>query len=369
MIFLQKFFLFIGVLSTQFYVFSSGLPQPSHLALLAFSFFVIIDLLYKFELNELKFIDGTKSLLLFVLYCVVLNVIFSIVEQDIEFQRSSIYMIYNLVVFFSILSYLKIEDKGELIIYASCVISLMCLFFLSVFDLGRFNYFPRFNAFFNDPNQMAFWAICTFVLVIFSNKINKYFMIVLFCMLLSIILASMSRSGLLAVIFVIVGVLFSYCTRKQLMFIFYISFVFLIGILLIQFDFSFYSIQKEGDIFDRLVNTDFREQAQIRGYGRFFDFSEYLIFGAGQGLDARFNSIFEIHSTWAGVFFYYGIIGLSFLIYFLHSIARNLEFSKLAFFMAPLFYSFSTYGLRTPIFWVILAVAFHISQESKAKNK
>lgn len=57
-----------------------------------------------------------------------------------------------------------------------------------------------------------------------------------------------------------------------------------------------------------------------RGYDRICKYPEYLLFGAGEGAHYRFaeKSLFlgEIHSSWAGVLFYYGIIDLYCSIYF-----------------------------------------------------
>jgi hypothetical protein len=60
----------------------------------------------------------------------------------------------------------------------------------------------------------------------------------------------------------------------------------------------------------RLLTTDWQSEAKLRGYFRPIDYPKYLIFGAGHGDEARFNSKHEIHSSFLSIFFYYGVFGL-----------------------------------------------------------
>ena len=107
---------------------------------------------------------------------------------------------------------------------------------------------------------------------------------------------------------------------------------------------------------NRVLNTKWVDEAKLRGYFRPFEHSQYLLFGAGQGDDARFNAAHEVHSSLLGVFFYYGVAGFILFLVFLYQVFRRLNLPEALMLSAPFVYGLFTYGLRTPIFWVLMAV-------------
>jgi hypothetical protein len=99
-----------------------------------------------------------------------------------------------------------------------------------------------------------------------------------------------------------------------------------------------------------------RTQLLVRGYIRFVEAPQFLLYGAGQGGDDRFGEfegyVYEIHSSLAAVLFYYGILGL---ILFLAFIWKLFPIKHNLLFLSPLFvYGLFTYGLRAPYFWIAL---------------
>ena len=92
---------------------------------------------------------------------------------------------------------------------------------------------------------------------------------------------------------------------------------------------------------------------------------EHLSCEIKMGADFAFHGL-EIHSTWAGVLFYYGFPGISMFIWFLKVVIERLNFYQICILMGPLVYGFSTFGLRTPIFWIVIsAVIFAIQKRSE----
>jgi hypothetical protein len=103
-------------------------------------------------------------------------------------------------------------------------------------------------------------------------------------------------------------------------------------------------------------------------------FPRYLIFGAGQGFDGRFmepfdgNVIYEVHSSLIAPLFYYGIIGFGLLYTSFYLIARDrLVGWQWLVFAAPFVYGLFTYGLRTPIFWIMLASLYTITPRHRQR--
>jgi len=116
----------------------------------------------------------------------------------------------------------------------------------------------------------------------------------------------------------------------------------------------------------RFVERDSDDSLEGRGYDRIWKFPACLLFGAGEGATDRFASkcyfLGEIHSTWAGLLFNYGIIGFALFMAFLCSIFRNLKDKRFfALLLGPFIYGFFTYNLRNWYFWVGLAIIYSSS--------
>lgn len=345
----------LSYFSSKFYIFDSGLPQPSHFLLIVLIFYFI---LFK---SKIKVNLTSNILLIFLSYVTFVNVLWCIFSDSFTYITSLIFWIFNFLTFFAITNSFKVKFSiFQNIILISFLIILICW----ILGVGRYNFNPRYNFFFNDPNQLAFWVLCS--LSIYLLKPNKMSILAISLGFL-IVMSSMSRSAILGLIFILIGYTFfykfEYDLKKILTKIFVMSFLFLSIFMIIktnQDEFKY--------ILDRFVETDVEDQADIRGYTALLKYPEYLLFGGGQGEYYRFSSTnHEIHSTWAGLLFYYGIIGFLIFIFFLWSIWKKLSFYEKIIFLAPLIYGFSTYGLRTSIFWFFISI-YVVHVESKKIN-
>ena len=353
--FFYIFLWFSGVLGSQFYIFSSGLPQPSHINCFIIILFTAFGFFTKgFDKKDRVFY---KYIFLFLGYSTLVNLIWSIIEQDPKFLLATVYWFFGVGLLVSCVKYLNSENHIK-VFKVAIFIGILILSVFSAVGLGRYNFFPRYNGFFNDPNQMAFWVICLLSVFILASSKSNSKLIILFLSGLSIyiVMASLSRSALVGLFFVIIGIYLkvqgfgSSKDFKKAMLTGFLSLCFIIGVVLYS-DFDFSSL----DIVERMLNTRFDEQADIRGYYRAIQFPEYLFLGAGQGLDFRFNSSHEIHSSWMALFFYYGFVGSVLFLLFLSKIFFRLDIAEKFIFLGPLFYGFSTYGLRTAVFWLFFA--------------
>ncbi|KAA0875742.1 hypothetical protein [Nitrincola tapanii] len=357
----MKFILwFLAISASQFYVFKSGVPQPSHLLLiLIFSYFLFADQRNIYSIFSYKYV---KPVILFFLYALFVNIFFAVINFHISFIFSILYFLFGLLTLvFVLFSLAKNESNFKPIIF-SLYAGLALLFSLTLLEIGRFDFFPRFNAFFNDPNQMAFWALCvaaSFFLLSSVYKIKIIYVASASIMLVFIILSSASRSALVGLLPMLLGLIilnkdyFGSVSTK------------LFGMILGLFFTSYFiytisGLEQTQYLMDRFVTTDTDQQLSDRGYDRFADYYQYLFFGAGQGADFRFNSTHEIHSTWAGIFFYYGLIGFYIFLHFILKIFFKLSFAEKFIYLSPLIYGFSTFGARSPIFWVFIAIAIFV---------
>lgn len=348
------YILCFGIAISQFYFFKSGIPQPAHYVIaLSFISFLVSSRHITFPNNG---IWPLKFLLAFVIYQACVNVAYFAISQDTGFVMQMLYILYGFIVFLFIFN-LYISETGVLrkITFFS-LFGLSVLFFLPFVGLGEYRFFPRYNAFFNDPNQMAFWALCVSAMCIcyFCSAQKILLAAIVFVITSYIVLLSASRSGLLGLLILFIGFFVSYIRlfkRTILPMVFGFCLAFYVIYNFVSFDSDAISF-----LTSRIDIVDADEQAKIRGYTRIIEYPEYIVFGAGHGMDTRFDGEnTEIHSTWAGVLFYYGLFGFIFFVGSLLSILQPLCLHEKFLFISPLFYSLSTFGLRTPIFWVFLA--------------
>lgn len=358
---------FSVIFFSQFYFFPSGTPQPAQIL-----FALILPFLVAWNFNYLKrslsVVLGFKFLLLFFCYALLVNLAWGVVLQDwvIAF-RPSLFWAFGVISFSLLYLGLKRSSVIKNAVAFSCLAGLVFLIISYFLGFGEYRFGSRFNGFFNDPNQMAFWCLCTFAtfFYLYEGK-SKFFLALMFFVLSILIFVTQSRSALLGLFFCFASLVVSVVSfnerrisvKKAVWSLFMLLFI--ISLVLYFLQTEYFSI-----VWNRFSSTDFSQQSDIRGYGRLLEYPNYLLFGSGQGHNYRFGSVHEIHSTWAGLVFYYGVVGFFLFFFFLLKIFLRLELSEKIMFLAPLAYSFSTYGARTPIFWVFLAAAAFAATRSK----
>lgn len=372
MIILSKFFLYAGIFLIPFYVFPSGFLQPSYILLLLFLFIWVLFKKGKLGSEAKGFLNYFFP---FYVYSLVVNLVYMFLYQEVLFLDFSKFLLFNLLISLGLISFTSFNCKfggnTEVEVLRLMVSILVLMLILWLLNLGRYSFYPRYNGFFNDPNQMAFFLICSAsIALVFVRSIWVYFLVLLLSMFL--ILLTVSRSALIGMLPLILNVFFlsgssnNRCSnnrsrRKLILSKLVFVFIFL-PILLLNMQYLL-SIEYIDVLKVRFVETDFSEQSDIRGYGRLVKYAEYLLFGAGQGLDMRFDTNLEIHSTWAAFLFYYGVIGLLGFVIPLLKIFKSLNMNHKLLFLAPMLYSFSTFGVRTPIFWIFLSVFYCLSKD------
>lgn len=350
----RLFLLLLVILLLPLYLLPSGMPQVSHWLLALFA-------VLSFFCTKGTIQDRAVLLWLwgFTLYGILVNITCSVVFDSYDFLMSSIYLLFNAISFTLISSFLcqifSNQVVRNLLIIALLFSLLMYVIFYFV-GIGRYNFKPRYNGFFNDPNQMAFWSLCVFsAIAVFSR--SKVFLVVAFLSTLIIVLASMSRSALVGIFPIILGVFFKVVYKLNFKVIIFILLGLIVAAFFIDWE-QVYDVFNLEYLFDRVQGTNTSDQLDVRGYNLPKKYPEYLLFGSGQGSLERFSRVDEIHSTWVGVLFYYGVVGLVLFAGYLWSFFKNLKFYDVLIALGPLFYSFSTYGLRTPSFFIFLAFIF-----------
>lgn len=342
---LSIYILVISFFLSQFYLWSSGLPQLSHItAIMAFVSFIVF--------NRYLSIPNIQFLNLFIIYVIINNLAwFFISHFDQSYIFSIAYWAFNYLTFLLILN---LKDSPVFIKLILLSISLSYITQLAIWFLGLGNYkfFPRYNGFFNDPNQMAFWALCTCSIYLFLSK-NKTKDLIIYSIAVFLILITLSRSALLGVPFLTIALIIKSEGSFQKKLFITIASMIIVSIAL--------TIIYNQGLLDNTIERFIRglnekdSQEDARGFNVISDYPEHFILGAGQGR-YKLYALGEIHSTWLGLLFYYGVVGSSFFFLFLYQNFRKLSISEKLLFLSPMLYGFTTYSARNTIFWFLVSI-------------
>lgn len=342
---------------SQFYFWSSGIPQFSHI-------FIMGAILLLFNKSSSINIEYSNIILLFVAYAICINFAWYLIVLDSSYMMSTIYWVFNLLFFLLMMNLNQVQinffhEKLLFLIPFSYVIEII----IWASNLGRYDFDPRYNGLFNDPNQMAFWVLSTCAIYLYISGSNSK-KIIVYSLALFLILLTMSRSASIGFLMLTLGFIFSQKgDLNKRIFVFFGTLVFF-GVL----SYFLYNMGVFDNVVLQFIEGLNQRDSQVEGRGlfSFFDYPQYLIFGAGQGAYWLYNPTGnEIHSTWLGILFYYGIVGIFLFLIFLYQIFRKLSLSNKMILLGPMLYGFTTYSARTLIFWFLLATFLLFSNNKK----
>lgn len=350
-----------GISFVPFYVLPSGLPQPSHwLIALGAGLFLFSHK----RLNTLSW-SGHTYIYILSFYIFAVNFIFSALNSNAEFLLASAYQVFNLSIYvFLCQGFAKGNIPTKFFLYCFIAAGAIQVALWLIFPYANVYFYKgaRFSGTFNDPNQLAYWAICSLSISLVCLDIGKSRLsggIGLFVAILAVSLVwiTASRSGLIGLVPGLAYLVVKLSKGRGggfglMLVVASISAMLFIYSALLSTD----EYENIGMLSSRVEKIDAAEQAEIRGYKRIIDFPSYIILGAGEGVNERFGTHNEIHSTWANLIFSYGLIGLSLFIFYLGFLFRAGGWPIFLATLGPLLYGISTHGFRTPIFWVLLAI-------------
>jgi len=372
---LNKFLIFIIVvylLLSPFYIFPSGLPQPADYVV-AFGAFVF---LFSKSFKEVVKIPVVKHLFRFIFIVSFVNFsywFYFYALQGIENRMffTPLFYIFNGIFFLLFIA--AIFENGVLnkklinIISFTIVITLIFQFFLAIigFQFGGGEESSRATLFFNNPNQLGYFALLMLSLfTILPSILRKNILVLLGLILITsyLVLYSGSRAALAGVFLLAILIVYFEGFKLKLKSLIFILIVVMSVPVFLQTDFmakNIESIQRRGE---RHLNTNITE-AEIRGYDRFWIHPEYIFYGAGEGMNKRFDSYhqMEMHSGFGTVLFSYGILGFSFFILFFYQVIKKRLLFYLLVLTPVLIYNLTHQGLRTTLFWALLASIYLIS--------
>lgn len=377
----------IALVLSPFYFGGSGKPQISHVVMAIAAILNVISTKTRVE-------KWWASGLFFAAYTMSVGLVVFVAHCDLTTLQAPLYYMFNfliwvhLVTLSSKIGTARILKSFNLTLWAVFAMELLLL----VTGTGRMYGASRAMGTFNDPNQMANWIVCvSTMLAAIGWAINRSWvnMYVAAGMATIAVAYTASRSGALGLLPLILSCcviaghwLISLVAGRKRVKIAVLTLLCVLVIVLsvcLTADPQGVALRAETTM-NRIINwlgrfrdTSSNTSFEGRGYDRLWKFPEYLLLGAGEGANYRWErrTIFsgEIHSTPAGVLFCYGLPGTFCLGTFLYKTWSGLPSRLLKFLLlAPLLYGLGTYNLRNWCLWIVFAIFNVITRHVAASH-
>lgn len=373
-----------------FYYWPSGRMQPADFVfVLSFAVWILQ--------NKGRFVVDRReiTMALFVLSTMIINGIYFFLYGDKIFIYSSAYYVYCLLVIVLMRDLMQNERflRGLMLVSA---LNLVLQLFVLFLGMGNFMWGGyRFMGTFNDPNQYAFSMFSSFIIVFLiasyfkqleSNR--KKVLVILAFLLAAFFIVEGGSTGMLLglsvfILFFLLTVLFSERTPlfQMLKFLALVVFVLIVLFVLAQ-DYETKSVDATADSSDFLVmrlfaKIDLVETGGImrlfqdRALDKLVNYPIYLLFGSGEGAHGgRFGAqMNEVHSTFPGILFYYGVIPFLILIWWIRGNLKNVSRIVIPAYLALLVESLTLAHQRQPAFWIIIMLGSLPYENPKALRK
>ncbi len=389
-------FFFLAVFLKQFYLLPSGSVGVADLVFAAAC------------LTAFSAVWGQREKLLyredlpwaiFLLFAVVINGVYFIQTRNMELPLHTMYWIYSAFLIWTFRTLYSERFMNGLCWV--CRFNIVFQLLVLLYGFGRYFYESwggsRLMGTFNDPNQFAFF-IFTMLLVLFMEYRRRAVYTVKTraafwgMFLLGVFLIGKAKStgmfvGLLAFFAVLLGQFFwDRCCHSKQRRLWWIggavcAVLLVVGIYSIWPGANFDVSQTDYTLLSRiqqkiwkLSNGNLYDLLYDRSAERLVLTPQYLLYGAGEGYFERFipydgfeqllsPGVFdvfhvnEIHSSFFDVWFSYGLIPTSILVYWIGRNVRRCAWSQLAAVLALLAESFTLMNCRQPFFWFIIVMA------------
>lgn len=363
------------------YLFPSGLPQISDMLLMLYVLYIIIT-----KRGIIHFPSKANSIILLLIglfwYQLLINLIWSTITTYDLFINCLFYL-FNTIAFI-VCCYICYEfnvDQVKQSILNGCLVS--CL--ISIIGLYIGDQSVRAIGFFNNPNQLGYHGLLLVSFVFLCAK-ERFEMKSLLIIVGSfwLIISSASKAALLGSFFLVISYYIftkeSKGKKNRIFSVFIVLIVFVVIYLLLYSDNYWISSNRQISFMrNRLFTMQTENDSDLgsgRGYNRIGEMGINLLWGMGEGGYERFSVMrgAEIHSTYASFIVSYGLIGITWLIFFFVLIVRSNSFieslRKAMILSGLLLYGISHNGIRNTLLWIFFAVVLSNDNHNEiSKNK
>lgn len=355
----------IHIMLIPLYVFKSGLPQPGDM------FIVVLAPVALFRWDgklPRSMREAFRPLLWFTLWVCLVNYSWAVLTGNFapkgpdSYLLYPVYYIYNVLVFLvAFVLYRRHRDAFlRLTVYA--VVATVYVQVLASFVMR--SSVGRGTLFFNNPNQLGYFALLAATLVALTHRRLQFKLItsgvaLTCCGYLAVV--SASRAAAAAIGILLVFLVFS--NPKIIV----MACLATIGLVAIGGPVKSALERSEARVLKHNAKrlTFFEE----RGYDRIWTHPEYLLLGAGEGGLSRFDTathvMTEIHSSAGTVIFSYGLVGTILFLIFGWRVIRGAKFRATLMLGPPMLYTIAHQGLRFTMLWVLLAIFVALKDEPR----
>lgn len=348
------------VLLTPIYVFKSGLPQPGDVFLFLLAPLSLARWDGRLDRHTSRMV---RALLWFTVWVCVVNYGWALVlwhwNSPKDYLIFPIFYLFNVAVFFSAVVLARPNPERFLRITVDVVVLTIAYQVVASFFYRTDLY--RGQVFFNSPNQLGYYALLSACLIAMAQRrlaLSRFKagFAVTGCAYLAVL--SASRASVAGILILLAVMLFSNPRT--------IILASIVGIALLSLGGPIsdaISTAEKRALEDRDPKTSFVEE---RGYDRIWNNPEYLVLGAGEGDVVRFErpgeTARELHSSFAGLWFAYGFVGLGLFGTFAFRVLRRSTLRDAVMLVPVVAYTVAHNGLRATMFWVVIA-AFVVLQQ------
>jgi hypothetical protein len=212
----------------------------------------------------------------------------------------------------------------------------------------------RSRIFFNNPNQLGYYAVLAACMVALLQRKLRLGLLVtaiglLGCLYLALLSASRAAAGGAAVVLVVCLV-----SNPRIV----LAAVPLVAALVFTGP-----VARAIESTERRVTVDqFPEHnfLEERGWGRIYDNPEYVLLGAGEGGTSRFRDSLigthEIHSSAGMLIFSYGLVGTFLFLWFAWRVLQRSRLGASLMLTPIISFTIAHHGLRDSTLWMVLAI-------------
>lgn len=346
------------------YVFKSGLPQPGDVFILILAPVALLRWNGKLPHNTR---EAFRPLIWFTVWVCIVDYTWAFITGNFGLTGTDTYLLYPLYYIYNALIFLVAvvlyRRFGDLFLRVTVYVLIATVFILVVSSFLFRASVSRGTLFFNNPNQLGYYALLAGTLIALTHRRLKFklltsSMALTGCGYLALISASRAAAGGIAILLV----LMIFSNPK---------------IIIVACLAAFGLVAVGGPVAEaidssqeRLLNHNENKLTffEERGYDRIWLNKEYVLFGAGEGGLSRFDStayvkMMEIHSSAGTIIFSYGIMGTFMFLMFTWRVIRGSKLRSAVMLVPPLLYTIAHQGLRFTMLWVLLAVFIAIKDD------
>lgn len=356
-----------------FYILSSGSLQIGD------AFIILSFLLVIFDSNVIaKFEKIDRGLYIFFAFVFFINSIYFLILKDTSFLKSILFYAFNILgvfigrIYLADDDFLKMFDK---VLKINLWIQLI-IFFVGA---GRWLGTTRYMGTYNDPNQFGFAILTTYCLIYcISRKIDTKCRWVYFIITLFLIIQCSSAGMLMGISLLIISEIYFKINTinnrgTKVLYSFFLIFVTIIAVICVLYIYTLDGeIKTDSDFIQRVLAKFEKEESVFQSFvvdrnlQGFFDNPKYILYGSGEGAMLRFyKNGGELHSTWIGLLFYYGVIPFCVLIWWIRDNLKNIDKYIIPVYICVFIEALTLINHRQPSFWLLIVIASCISSKKR----